>query len=530
MMPATSMQAQGSRNFLLFLLLTAVVCGALVMVIEVLGSRVIGPFFGVSLFVWTSLITVTLVALAAGYAIGGQLADRRPSADWLYGIILAAGLAVCLVPLAKAPVLKASLSLGLRLGSLAGSLALFGLPLLLLGCVSPYLVRLAATEFRNLGRTVGGLYALSTVGSFVGTVSTGFFLIGYVGVNATLIATGVILIALAAAYFVFVRRRYAVALLLALPLLTAPHGSPPDRTMPDGTRVRLVETVDSFYGNLKVVEYAGSRFRTRELVIDGLVQGGIDTADGLSVYEYSYLMQFLPYALNPGGRRCLVIGLGAGVVPRWYEERGIPADVVDIDPRVVELARRHFGYRGRGRVHVEDARYFLGGNRERYDYVVLDVFNGDTTPGHLLSLEALRLVESALAPGGVLAVNLVGDIGGGGGMTTSVVKTLREVFDQVRVHPTLPPGQGGGAGNFAIVAYDGPAREPDPSLLREFPVHPLAQAGVRRGLAQPAPVPEDPRAIILTDDFNPIDFRDLAIKEAVRRQILATTDWDILLD
>lgn len=529
-MPPIPMPAHRSRSFLLFLLLTAVVCGALIMVIEVLGSRVIGPFFGVSLFVWTALITVTLVALAAGYALGGHLADRHGSPDWLYGLILAAGVAVCLVPLAKAPVLKASLALGLRMGSLAGSAALFGLPLLLLGCVSPYLVRLAATEMRNLGRTVGGLYALSTMGSFMGTVGTGFFLIGYVGVNATLIATGVILIALGASWFVFVRRRYAVLVLLGLPLLAAPQGSLPAKTMADGTRVQLLKSVDSFYGNLKVVEYAGSSFQTRELVIDGLVQGGMDTASGLSVYEYSYLMQFLPYALNPGGRRCLVIGLGAGVVPRWYEEQGIVADVVDIDPRVVDLARSHFRYQGRGRVHVEDARYFLGLNRERYDYVVLDVFNGDTTPGHLLSLEALRLVESAMAPGAVLAVNLVGEIGPEGGMTASVVKTLRQVFDQVRLHPTHPRGQAGGAGNFAIIAYDGPARVPDLSRLRGFPVHPLAQAGVQRGLLQAIEVPDDPKALVLTDDFNPIDFRDLPIKEAVRQQILATTDWDILLD
>lgn len=529
-MPPTPMAAPHSRSFLLFLLFTAVVCGALIMVIEVLGSRVIGPFFGVSLFVWTSLITVTLVALAAGYALGGYLADRHGNADWLYGLIIAAGVAVCLVPLAKAPVLKASLALGLRVGSLAGSAALFGVPLLLLGCVSPYLVRLVATEMHNLGRTVGGLYALSTVGSFLGTVGTGFFLIGYVGVHATLISTGVALIALGCAYFVFARRRFAVLLLFALPLLAAPQGSLPAKTMADGTRVQLLKSVDSFYGNLKAVQYTGSSFQTREMVIDGLVQGGIDTASGLSVYEYAYLMQFLPYAMNPDGRRALVIGLGAGVVPRWYEERGIVADVVDIDPKVVELARSHFGYQGRGWVHVEDARYFLGMNRERYDYVVLDVFNGDTTPGHLLSLEALRLVESAMAPGAVLAVNLVGEIGAGGGMTASVVKTLRQVFQQVRLHPTHQAGQGGGSGNFAILAWDGPARAPDLSLLRGFPIHPLAQAGVQRGLLQSIDVPDDPDAIVLTDDFNPIDFRDLPVKEAVRRQILATTDWDILLD
>lgn len=529
MMLATRMPQEKSPKFLLFLLVTAVICGALIMVIEVLGSRVIGPFFGVSLFVWTSLITVTLVALAAGYAIGGMLSDRHNSPDWLYGIILAAGLAVCLVPLIKAPVLKATLELGLRAGSLAGALALFGLPLLLLGCVSPYLVRLAATEFSNLGRTVGGLYALSTVGSFVGTLTTGFFLIGYVGVNLTLVATGFLLIALAATYFVFLRRRYVTVAALALPLLVIPQENLPAKTMQDGTRVEVAAAVDSFYGNLKVVDYTGTRYRTRELIIDGLVQGGIDKASRLPVYEYAYLMQFLPYALNPGGSRALVIGLGAGVVPMWYEKQGIPADVVDIDPRVVDLARSYFGYRGRGEVIVQDARYFLGRNTRRYDYVVLDVFNGDTTPGHLLSLEAMRLVKSAMTPDGVLAVNLVGELGAEGSMAASVVKTMRQVFGQVQVHPTSTGGAAGKAVNFAIVAYDGPPRVLEPARIQAFPVHPLTQAAVRQGLASPLQLPDDPKAILLTDDFNPIDFRDLEIKEAVRRQILATTDWDVLL-
>ncbi len=523
------MRHEGSPKFLLFLLVTAVICGALIMVIEVLGSRVIGPFFGVSLFVWTSLITVTLVALAAGYALGGMLSDRHNSPDWLYGIILVAGLAVCLVPLIKVPVLKASVELGLRAGSLVGALALFGAPLLLLGCVSPYLVRLAATEFSNLGRTVGGLYALSTVGSFIGTLTTGFFLIGYVGVNLTLAATGFLLIALSAVYFALVRRRYVVVLALALPFLVMPHESLPAKTMADGTRVEVTAAVDSFYGNLKVVDYTGTVYGTRELIIDGLVQGGIDKASGLSVYEYSYLMQFLPYALNPVGRRALVIGLGAGVVPVWYEKQGIPADVVDIDPRVLDLARSHFGFRGRGEVFVQDARYFLGQNTRRYDYVVLDVFNGDTTPGHLLSLEAMRLLKSAITPRGVLAVNLVGELGAEGSMAASVVKTMRQVFGQVRVFPTNPDGPRGRAVNFAIVAYDGPPRPLDLSLVQDFPVHPLTQAAVRRALARPLELPDDPVAMVLTDDFNPIDFRDLKIKESVRRQILSTTDWDILL-
>src|SRR3972149_400313 len=123
---------QHPNSFIAFLIATAALCGALVMVLEVLGSRVIGPFFGVSLFVWTSLITVTMVALAAGYAIGGRLSDRKSSPDWLYGIILLSGILVILIPALKGPVIQICLPLGLRWGSLISAFILFGPALFLL--------------------------------------------------------------------------------------------------------------------------------------------------------------------------------------------------------------------------------------------------------------------------------------------------------------------------------------------------------------------------------------------------------------
>jgi spermidine synthase len=513
-----------------YLATTALVCGALVMVIEVLGSRVIGPFFGVSLFVWTSLITVTLVALAAGYAAGGVLADRSGSADRLYGIIVAAGVLVLLIPLAKGPVLRACVPLGLRTGALVSAAALFGPALFLLGCVSPYLVRIATREWARIGRTVGLLYALSTVGSFIGTVLAGFVLIARFGVTRIFAGTGCLLVALGLGYFLLRRRWSALAALLALPLVLLPAESETVTLVrPSGTRVTRRLSRDSFYGNVKVVDYEGAWQRTREMMIDGLVQGGVDPASGQSVYGYSYLMELLPWALDPGGRRCLVLGLGAGVVPMWYAARGVETDVVDIDPLVVRTARDWFGFTLGDRVVVGDARRFLATARGPYDYLVIDIFNGDTTPGHVLSLEALRLARGLLAPRGVLALNLVGSLRGETFMTASVARTLGEVFGTVEIHPSFAPEEGDGSGNLAVVAYDGPPRPFRPELVREFPVHPMARDEVAAALGRTFSFPAGTPAILLTDDYNPIDFFDLALRERVRRGILANTDWEVLI-
>jgi spermidine synthase len=518
-----------SKFFSFYLLLTTGLCGAIVMVVEVLGSRVIGPFFGVSLFVWTSLITVTLVALAFGYAFGGWLADRRGSPAVLYAIVLAAGVCVLAIPVLQASVLSACVGLGLRTGSLLASGLLFGPSLFFLGCVSPFLVRLVAVELRSLGRTVGGLYALSTIGSFVGTVVTGFFLIGVLGVSRIFLLAGMVLLTLGAGYFVAFRRQWLVAVLLPIAFLLAPKDVLPDKVLADGTRASVIEKRDSFYGNLRVVDYRFAEKHTRELAIDGLIQGGGDVATGLSVYEFTYPLQFLPRALHPAGRSSLVIGLGAGFVPRWYAAQGIATEVVDIDPEVANLARKHFNFPAAIPVHIEDARHFLTRITTRYDYIVLDVFNGDTTPGHLLSVEAMQLIEQRLNPQGVLAINLIGSLQRDNFMTASVIRTLQSVFERVDIYPVMAQNALDKVGNLTVIAYRGAQRTPDATLYASEPIHPMARDVLRQALITRFSFPPNTPAIILTDDFNPIDVRDLWMKEDVRRNILENTDASILI-
>ena len=512
-----------------YLAFTAFASGALVMLIEVLGSRVVGPFFGVSLFVWTSLIAVTLLALALGYAAGGWLSDRGRSADQLYLLLMAGGVLTLLIPLLRGPVLEACAPLGLRVGALAATTALFGPPLFVLGCVTPYLVRLAAADMGRLGRTVGGLYALSTAGSVAGTVVTGFVLVTWLGADDIFRLAGALLLGLGAVYFLLLRRRAVALAALLLPLVIVPPEAPEALTMADGTQVIEVASVPSYYGHVKVVDYRYGEAHTREMIIDGLVQGGIDMASGLSVYEYAYLLQFLPVALHPEGRSCLVVGIGAGIVPRWYEGRGVRTDAVDIDPVVVRLAREHFGFAVEGEVHIADARAFVAAGDTRYDYVIVDVFNGDVTPAHLLSVEALRDIKRRLSDSGILAANMVADTGDDSAGLQAIVHTVRTVFDQVEVVPSFEPGAGDGAGNVVLLAYDGAAREPDFSALEDRRVHPLARRGVAGGIHRRVTPPAAESGILLTDDYNPIDVLDADLRENVRRRILETTHWRLLL-
>ncbi len=434
-MKAESTSPTHSRIYLVFLVATAFCCGLLIMVIEVLGSRVIGPFFGVSLFVWTSLIAVAMISLAAGYAAGGIFADRHADARFLYGIIFLAGLAVLPIPFVKVPVLKLGVALGLRAGAFFSTMVLFGPSLFLLGCVSPFLIKIVAREVSNIGRTVGAFYAVSTIGSVCGTVLTGFVLIAYMEVSHIFLLVGCLLILLAGCYFFFFRRAaWAAAAVFFLALLWAHDESDAAvRSLPNGARIELLAHQDSYYGNVKVVQYVFKNKRNRELIIDGLVQGG--------------------------------------------------------------------------------------------NFIILDVFNGDTTPSHVISLEAFELIGRNLSDEGVLGINLVATLKGKTLMTASIVKTLRQVFDQVDLIPTFDPDEDEW-GNVVVLAYFGDEAAFPSDLFAGETIHPFARKRIStfRQFSFDEGVP----AIILRDDYNPLDSYDLELKEANRRDILQTTDWDIL--
>jgi len=421
--------------------------------------------------------------------------------------------------------------MGLRSGAFLSTLIIFGPPLLLLGCVSPYIVRLATKGTENIGRVVGIFYALSTLGSFLGTILAGFVLIAYFSISKTFIYIGLLLLLIPAVYFVVFRKKWLALVVFAafIPLAFMQHDSLKSKVMKNGTRVTEVFRKDSFYGTLKVVDYSFGPNHSRELIIDGLVQGGIDLANHKSIYEYAYYMELLPYLLNPQGKQCLVIGLGAGVIPMWYEKMGILTDVVDISEDVEKIAKTYFGFTLAGDMHIQDARFFLSNTKKKYDYIVFDLATGDTTPTHLLSKEALQQIKDRLTPKGIVALNLFGSLREETFITASVIKTLGEVFRTVMIYPTFDPHEGDGTGNLAVMAYDHNARPLNLQAVNTFDIHPLAVDSIRRHFGKTFAFAPNTPAMVLTDDFNPVDHHDVWLKEQVRKAIIQETDPDILL-
>ncbi len=433
-----------------------------------------------------------------------------------------------LIPVIKAPVLMAFQPWGLRMGALASSTILFGPPLVLLGCVSPFIVKLATADLGRLGRTVGIFYAVSTLGSFAGTVATGFVLIAWFGISRIFWLVGATLIVLAMIYFVFYRKHWAALGLTLLLVFPGAERELVELVRASGTRVNEVHHKDGFYGTVQVVDYRGGAMHTREMMIDGYIQGGVDMKNGLSIYAFAPVIQHLSRALVPGGKRGLVVGTGAGLMPLWFEKEGVSMDVVDIDPHVLRAAQDWFGLAVSGEIFIEDARYYLRRTSALYDYLILDVFSGESTPAHVLSLEAFQLAHRRMNPGAVLAINVVGCLDAGHVVVPSVARTLEELFDHVLIHPLEHPDFSNGCSNVLLFAYDGPARVPDLTIVRDRRIHPMAAkaaAAISRGYE----LPSDVEAFVITDDFNPTDLLDLPFRERLRRGTQADLNWELLL-
>ena len=175
------------------------ICGAIVMSFEILGSRVLAPNFGSSVFVWGSLISVFLSGLSAGYYLGGRISDINPSSRKLSVMIITAGILFVTFPLYSTPVSDwiFAMDLGVRVSPLLASIILFFVPSVFLGIVSPYTAKLMICSMHTSGKTIGTLYALSTFGSIIGTLITSFYLITLAGVNALIMGQGILLVALA---------------------------------------------------------------------------------------------------------------------------------------------------------------------------------------------------------------------------------------------------------------------------------------------------------------------------------------------
>jgi len=408
---------------------TVFLTGGAIMVVELLGVRLISPWFGTGLHVWAALISVALAALAAGYFAGGWLADRKPEPGRFYLLVTGGAVGVGAIPLYAPALIPAFTPVGLRLGALLAATITFFPPLFLLGCVSPFAIRISTENIAHVGRTAGRIYAVSTLGSVAGTLLTGFLLAPLIDLTLTLELTAAVVAAIGIVGLAGGRRRtIASALLLvtlALPAVPEP--------MRPGT---LLFRGDTPFQRVEVID----RGQERWLYLDGCVHTHV-TIEPPIRGDSSYIVGFemLP-SFRPEARSLLILGLGGGALLPMFEDEEYETTVVEIDPVVVRVARELFRtLPSTVTVHEEDARPFVRRADRKWDLAALDVCGSDLMPEHLVSVEFFRELKEVLNPGGTVAMNSIGPVGGRS--LSSFGRTLREVFAHVEGYATNPTGE-----------------------------------------------------------------------------------------
>ncbi len=435
----------GELNMIRVLLnIIVFVSGAVLMGLEIVGSRVLAPYFGNSIFVWGSLISVVLAALSLGYYWGGWLSERRPSLAKLLLLIIVPGGMIFFLPFVYPPVNGwiAEVDFGNRLNPLIASTLYFLIPSIFLGTVSPYAIRLAATALSTVGSTAGSLYALSTCGSIFGTLLTAFYLIPVIGVKNIIHALGITLILLSLLLWPWTRVSLArakkpaiTATTVATLLFWAVFFALPASTA--WARLKTIVEKDSFYHHIRVEEDEEARY----LYFDRTLQSAMSLDDPTALRLLYSRYTSLGMAFRPEAKKVLIIGLGGGSIPKKYQKEfaSLQIDVAEIDPEVIQVARKYFSVREEKNLHIhaQDGRLFLSHTPQRYDQILLDAYYSDAIPFHLTTREFFKIADQKLTSNGIVVANIIGAVTGSGGkITRSVVKTLREVFPQIYIFAT----------------------------------------------------------------------------------------------
>jgi spermidine synthase len=411
--------------------------GASTLGAEIAAARLMAPFFGDSTIIWANTIAVVLVALAIGYWFGGRMADRRPELGGLCQLVLVAAALLALVPLVAHPFLTLSVnafdtvSVGAFAGSLLGVLVLVAVPVLMLGAVSPWAIRLKLHAVEDSGETAGRMYAISTVGSLVGTFASSLLLIPLIGTHRTFLVFALWIAVVAACG---VARRWLLVPVGIAVLMAIPPGTV--KAAGDG---RVLYEAETEYQYARVVLRGDER---RLELNEGQAVHSVWRPD--TVLTGNYWDAFLVDPLAASGRppaRLAILGTGGGTTARAYQHYfpSTVVDAVEIDGELLDIGKRWFGLRPGPnlRLHAQDARPFLRSTEERYDAIFVDAYRQPYIPFYLTTEEFFRLVRDRLTPGGIVAIN-IGHPEGSDSLEKVLTATVGTSFAHVVRDPVAP--------------------------------------------------------------------------------------------
>lgn len=397
--------------------------GLVILAFELTAARVVAPYLGTTVYIWTSIIGVILAALAVGYAVGGQLADKRKEANDIVHLLSVSAAGILLVNICKDLLLEnmGSSGLPLQLQAFLSSLILFALPTFFLGTISPYLARLSITELKSSGASLANISAAGTLGSLTGTFLTGYLLFGFFGTKNLMAIFAISLILIG---FMINVRSLPIRLLLIVLALSQIYFSP---------NVKLsgfISEQDTAYSRAIIREVTYNNEQIRVLQTDNMgLQSGM-YVDGRAdlVLDYARGINYASELVD-GPKHILVIGGGAFSLPIHFANKYPEAHVetVEIDEQLIAISKQYFNFTSQPNHTVisADGRQFINNASGTYDLIILDAYNSIVPPFQLLTNEAVQHMERLLNPGGMLAANFIAATQG---KDSSLIKAAASTF------------------------------------------------------------------------------------------------------
>jgi predicted membrane-bound spermidine synthase len=421
------------------LLLISFMEGGAVMIVELLGAKIIAPYYGTSLYVWSSVLGVTLAALAVGYFSGGYISKKLPGEWSLFVALMLGAFFTILAPIIAPLIMNTMDTLGVRLGSLISVLLFLFPPIVFMGMISPMIIQLINYDLKSAGSSAGTVYAISTVGGILSTFLAGFFMIPHWGVHTSAYVSGGILFFIAALYFIknkeFNFLGIEVIMIVIFILIR------PDYLQSTDSAEILYSKV-GILGEWTVIDYVvnesnGKTGKERRLLLNGIDQTYTQVGFlPLSLWNYPHKLG--AYAsIKPPGSKALLMGMGGGSIAYELVMLDLNLDIVELDPSVDFINKTFFNYdASRSNLIIDDARHFIRTTNSTYDVVIIDLLLGEVQPTHVFSLEGFRDLKRILKPDALVVINFQGnlEIEAYAKGPKSILKTLKEAGFEVNYY------------------------------------------------------------------------------------------------
>ncbi|PCJ28831.1 MAG: hypothetical protein COA97_00395 [Flavobacteriales bacterium] len=429
------------KKVIRYLLLLSFIEGAIVMGTELLGAKMLAPFFGSSLYVWSSVMAITLGGLAAGYFFGGILSSQKKNVIILYRVLLIAALFTVLLPYTS----KIALSIfGLRSlmpAVIASSLLILFPPVFLMGAVSPLIIGNISKNGKDSGRAAGTVYAISTVGGILSTFLFGFYIIPNFGLTIPSIISGLVL-GILPLISLLKKKDFKSLLLYSFIILLSIFQiyKHLNFNLNHQNKIKLLYKKEGLLGQIMVLDYANDYYfddstlvgqNSRWLYVNRISQTKDNPYARIEkgeeryfsyVYRFTQLLNNLPNE----NKNILLLGLGGGSIAKHLTNNGFKVEVCELDARMEQVARKYFGLPKSVNVTIDDARHYIKTHNKKYDAIIFDTFRGEETPHHIITKESLEEVKKILKPKGYLLINSYNFIEGEKGLgLRSIYVTLK---------------------------------------------------------------------------------------------------------